>query len=137
MSNALRIGGLLDSHEVIEGNGLSSVGTDVILVNGFRVGAETAIGLNVDAVRAIVEIKIIYVHGAHVHLKRVGNLTKGNLKALGFFAIEAHEVLWVVGGKAGEQAGQCFAAVAFPDQFISGIGDALERIATEIFELEL
>ena len=125
MADDLRIRGLLHGHKVIERNHLSSVGTQIILIDVFRLGAETAFGLNVNAVGAIVEIEIVYVYRAHVHLKRVGDLAERNLKALGFFAIEANEVLRVVGGETGEQAGQCFAAVTLPDQLIRGIGDVL------------
>ena len=102
MADDLRIRGLLHGDKVIERNRFSSVRTHVILVDVFSFGAETAVGLNVNAVRAIVEIEVIYIHRAHVHLKRIGNLIKGNLEAFGFFAIETNEVLRVVGGEAGE-----------------------------------
>src|ERR1700686_1769161 len=98
MADDLRIGGLLHSHEVIERDRLSSVGAHVILVNVFRVGAKPAVSLDIYAVGTIVEIEIVDVHRAHVDLKGVGNLAERNLKALGFFAIEANEVLRVVGG---------------------------------------
>ena len=76
--------------------------------------AELLVGLHVDAIRAIIEVEIVHVGRAHVDAQRVGDLRERDVQALGFFAIDGHQILRIIGGKGGEQSasGLCAARLA-------------------------
>ncbi len=102
MTDDLRIGGLLDGHEVVERDHLAGIRAQIILADIFWLRAEGSVRLHVHAIRAIVKVEVVHVHRTHVHLQRVSDLAEGHSQALCLFTVDAHKVLRVVGGEAGE-----------------------------------
>ncbi len=137
MTDYLRICGLLDLHQVVQRNHFPGVGAQVILRDIFGRGPKPLIGLHVNAVRAIVEIKVIHIHRAHVHLQRIGNLVQRHLQALGLFPVDVHQVLRIVRGEAGKKSGKVGARPALQCHLIRGVRQRLQRVATLVFQYEL
>jgi len=58
----------LELHEIFERHHQALVGADVVLLDVARFGAELFVGLDVNAIGAIIEIEVVNVDGAHVDL---------------------------------------------------------------------
>jgi len=135
--NDLRTRALFDSDEAVEGNHLIVPRADVVLANVFSGGAELLIGLDVDAVGTVVVVEVVDVSRAHVYLKGVSDLVKGDVHRLGFFTVDGNDHLRVVGSEGGVEVLQLVALAAFPDDLIGDVGNVLEGVASEVLEFEL
>src|SRR5580704_3179995 len=100
-------------------------------------GSELFVGLDIDAVGAIVEIEIIHVHGTHVYLQSVRDLIQRDAEGFGAFAVEVQDELRIVGAKTGEQARDSRILVSFFDDFLSDVRKLLHGSAALILEDEL
>src|SRR5260370_453902 len=82
------IRGLLDRHKVVQRNHLPGIRAQIILPDIFWLRPEFAVRLHIDAVRAVIEIEIVYIDRHHVDLQSVSNLAEGHLQALYFYAAD-------------------------------------------------
>ena len=88
----LRAGALLQADDVVEGNHLAGVGADVVLSEIGRGAAILLVGLNVDAVGAVVEVEVVDVAGAHEGAEGGGYLGEGDAHGLGLLAVDGDEI---------------------------------------------
>src|SRR5690349_9495201 len=88
-------GRLRNVYQVLKWNHAAAIGAYIELLHRLRRHSRLLISLYVNAVRAIVEIKIVHIGRRHVHLKRIRDLRERHAEAFGFFAIDAHEKLWI------------------------------------------
>ena len=102
MADYLRRRLRLELHEIFERHHHAFVGADVIFLDVAGFGAELFVGLDVDAIGAIVEIEIVHVDGAHVDLQGVGDLIQRDAEGFGAFAVEIQDELWIVGAETCE-----------------------------------
>ena len=85
-----------DGDEIAERNHGAGIGAHVILADILRMRAELFVGLDVDAIGAVVEIEIVDVGRTHVDAERVGDLAERDVEALGLFAVDGDDVLRIV-----------------------------------------
>ena len=102
MANDLRRGRRRHLYQILQRDHGAAIGAHIEAANVAGLRAIALVGLHVYAVRAVVEIEVVDVTGAHVNFQRVSDLVQRNIKALGFFAVNAHHKLRVIGGKAAE-----------------------------------
>ena len=119
----LRRGRLRNAHHVVQRDHLVRIGAHIELLDVAGLAAEALVGLHVNAIGAIVEIEVVDVRRAHVHLQRVADLLDGHLQAAGLGAIDVHHELRIVGREGAEQAAEILARVPFPHQ---ALGDVIE-----------
>ena len=103
-----------------------------------RVAAGLLLGLDIDAVGAIVEVEVVDVAGAHVGAHGRGDLRERDADGLCLFAVDGDEELRIVGGKGGVKAGQAGGGRAGGTDH--GVGDAVdvaEGIAARVLQDEL
>ena len=74
--------------------------------------AELLIGLDVDAVRAVVEVEVVDVRRPQQDLHRVGDVAERMPRLLRLLAIDVDDELRIVGGELREQPGQARRLVA-------------------------
>ena len=122
----------------------SGIGTDVVLADILRVGAELFVGLHVDAIGAVVEIEIVDVGRTHVDAEGVGDLAERNVEALGLFAVDGDDVLRIVCGVGSEEAGDIFLrtlagganeVVGHLVEILEGMSSLIEEFVLEAAEL--
>ena len=134
----LRAGGLGDGGEVVEGNHLAGVGADVVLADILRVAAIGRVGLDVDAVGAVVEVEVVDVARAHEGVEGRGDLAEGNAHGLGLLAVDGDEKLRIVGGEGGVHAGEAGAgSAALTDESVGDAVDIAEGVAAGVLQDEL
>src|SRR5215469_1096109 len=136
VANDLGIRGLLNRHQIVERDHLAGGGTEVIFPDIFGLRAELAVGLNIDAVGAVVEVEVVHINRAHIDLQRVGDLAERHLQTLGFFAVDLNDVLGIVSGEAAEESDQIFARVSFGCQLVGGFGEGFEGIASQVLKFK-
>src|SRR4029077_5252539 len=102
----------LQRDNISQGHQAVGLGTNVVLPQVPSIHAERLIGLHVHAVRAIVEVEIVYILRAHIDAERLRDLTDRDSNRFGLFAIDLYQLLWIVRGKAGEQSSQIGALAA-------------------------
>ena len=96
----------LQGGEIVERDHLAGVGADVVLAEILGVAAELLVGLNVDAVGAVVEVEVVDVAGAHEGAEGGGDLGEGDAHGLGLLTIDGDVQLRIVGGEGGVHAGE-------------------------------
>ena len=64
-------------------------------------------------------------------------MAEGHSQALGFFTVDAHKVLRVIGGEAGEQARYIFASVPLSHELVRCFRNGLQRVASKVLQLKL
>ncbi len=69
--------------QVVERDHLAGVGTDVELAEILRAATELLVGLNVDAIGAVVEVEVVDVAGAHEGAEGCGDLCERDADGLG------------------------------------------------------
>src|SRR4051812_12625104 len=108
MADHLRGCGLRDADQVIERHHRPGVRPYVELPHVLRRRPELLVYLNVNAIRTVVEIKVVYICRPHVHAQRVSDLRQGNVQTLGLLAIDGHHILGIVGREWRIQADEIF-----------------------------
>src|SRR6202041_4119800 len=83
VADDLRRGALLDMNPPLQRNNRAGSRAHVIFLQIVRRRAVLLVGLNVNAVSAIVEIEIVDVNRAHINLQRIGNLIQRHLQSFG------------------------------------------------------
>src|SRR5208283_13372 len=137
VADVLRSGALVDGQQVFERYHGAAVGADVVLLHVLRVRAKLLVGLHVDAVGAVIEIKIVDVGRAHEHAERVDDLAERDVKTLRLLAVDGDDKLGIVGGVGGEQASEIFALVTGAHEVVGGLVEILQGVAALILQLEL
>src|SRR5579871_6331168 len=99
--------------------------------------AEWLVGLNEYAIGSIVEIEVVHVLRSHEYAQSAGDLRKRDPHRLGFFAIDGHEFLRIVGGKRREQIRKLLFAAAGRNHLVSDAVKIAESIASSVLELKL
>ena len=133
----LRSRGLFQRDDIAERHQSVGVRAHVVLPQVARVHAERLIGLHVNAIGTIVEVEVVDVLRTHVDAQRLRHLADGHSDGLGLFAIDLHQLLRIVGGKAGEQSLQVLALAAGGDDLVRNRVEVLQRIAAQVLQLEL
>ena len=96
------------------------------------------VGLDVDAVGAVVEVEVVDVAGAHEGVEGRGDLTEGDAHGLGLLAIDGDEQLRIVGGEGGVHAGEAGAGrAALADDGVGDAVDVAEGVAAGVLQDEL
>ena len=96
------------------------------------------VGLDVDAVGAVVEVEVVDVAGAHEGAEGGGDLAEGNADGLGLLAIDGDEQLRIVGGEGGVHAGEAGAwSAALTDDGVGNAVDIAEGVAAGVLQHEL
>ena len=109
---------------------------DIELPDVARLAAERLVGLNVDAIGAIVEIEIVDVRRAHVDLQGVADLLDGYLQAARLGPIDVHHELRIVGGEGAEQAAEVLARIAVPHQTLGDVIKLFDRVSALVLYFE-
>ena len=132
-------GALGDGGEIFQRDHGSGIGADIVLADILWIGAELFVGLHVDAIGTVIEIEIVDVGRTHVDAERVGDLAERDVKALGLFAIDGDEVLRIVCGVGGEEAGDIFfrALAGGANQVVGRLVEILEGMRSLIEEFVL
>ncbi len=138
MIDDLGAGDLGDGDEVIERDELVGGGADVVLAQILRGAAVLLVGLDVDAVGAVVEVEVVDVAGAHEGSEGRGDLTERNTEGFGLLTIDDDVELGIVGGELGVHAGEAGArGAALSDERVGDTVDVGEGIAAAVLEDEL
>jgi hypothetical protein len=106
MADDLRRGGVAQRDQVVERNHLVGGGAHIELTDIFCSLAKVLIGLNVDPVRAVVEVEVVDVDRSHVDLQGIGDLCERDAEGLCFFTIDLDGQLRIARRKAGEEPGE-------------------------------
>ena len=86
-------GALRDRDQVIQRNHLAGVGAHIEVVQVLGGHAEWLIGLNKDAIGAVVVVEVVDVLRAHEDAERSGDLRERNVHRLGLLAIDGDQNL--------------------------------------------
>src|SRR5271166_1992455 len=144
MIDNLRRSGLGDIHQILKGNHGSGIGADVVLANVLWMRAELFVSLNVNTIRTVIEIEIVDVGRTHVDGEGIGDLTERDVQALGFFAIDGHDILRIVRGVGAEESGKVFfftsetgagQVVSYFVEILEGVIALIEKFILESTEL--
>ena len=118
VADHLRRRSLCDAGQVLQRNHRASIRAHIVLLHVFRLRAELLVGLDINAVRTIVEIEIVDVRRTHVDAESIRDLLQRDVQALGFLAINGDQKLRIACGVAAEQARQVFARVALANHVL-------------------
>lgn len=108
MTDDLGRGGLGDADQIVERDHGSGIGAHVVLADVLRVGTELLVGLHINTIRTVIEIEVVDVGRTHVDAEGVGDLAERDVQALGFFAIDGDDILWIARGVGGEESARSF-----------------------------
>ena len=97
MRDDRRAGTLRHSGQVVQGDHLARVGTDVVVVQVPGRHAEGLIGLHKDAVGAVVVVEVVDVLRTHEDAQRCGDLRERNVHRLSLLAVDGDQHLRIVG----------------------------------------
>ena len=99
------------------------------LLDGFRVGAEGRVGLDVDLPGAAEAVEVVDVVAAQVRLQRVEDVGQRHPHRLGLLAVDVHVELRRAGAEAVEQADQARLLVALGGQLVRA---GLQRVEVHV-----
>src|SRR5262249_44932579 len=122
-------------HHAAERQHLAVHGPGVIAGDVFGLRSELLIGLDVDAVRTVVEVEIIHVRRSEQHLHRFRHIAQRQPQALRPFTVDVHEQLWIVRGDRREYPGDARRRIARGDELIGRTLQVFDRPAALIEEL--
>src|SRR5208337_959877 len=125
-----------DAHDVIERDHGAGVGANVQIADVARLAAERLCCLDVNAIGAVVEVKIVDVGRAQVNLQRVGNLLHGHLQAERLAAVDVDHELRIVGRERTEEPRQGGIGVAIAGDLLGNIIEVLYGVAAFVLDLE-
>ena len=98
MIDDLGRGSLGDGDEIMERDHSTGIGAHVVLANILWMRAELFVGLDVNAIGTVIEIKIVDVGRTHVDAEGIGDLAERDVETLGFFAVDGDDILRIVRG---------------------------------------
>jgi hypothetical protein len=107
-------------------------------MNILCVAAIGSIRLDVDTIRAVVEVEVVDVAGAHERVEGCSNLAERDTHGLGLLAVDGDEKLRVIGSEGGVHAGEAGGGRASLTH--EGMGNAVdiaEGIAARVLQDEL
>src|SRR5271169_1928113 len=101
--------------------------------------AELFVGLDVDAIGTVIEIKIVDVGRTHVDAEGVGDLAERDVQALGLFAVDGDDVLRIVRGVSAEESCQVLFGTlgSGTNQVVSSFVDVLQGVIALIEQFVL
>src|ERR1700679_1908829 len=122
----------------MEPDHLGRVRADIVLVDILRVAAIGRVGLDVNAIGAVVKMKIVDKTGAHEGIEGRSYLAERNSHGLCFLTIDGDEKLRVVGGKGGVHAGKSGTwRTGLADKGVGNAIDIAEGVAAGVLQDEL
>src|SRR5258708_28673542 len=99
LADDLRRYSLLDRPDTVERNHLPRAGARVHLLDVLGTRAELPVGLDVDAVGAVVELEIVHVRRPKERLHRVRDLAERQARGEGALPVDTDQPLRVVCGE--------------------------------------
>jgi hypothetical protein len=137
VADDLRRCDLRDCGQVLERNHRACIRAHIVLLQIFGLRTKLLVGLDVDAVRTIVEIEIVNLRRTHVYAESVRDLLQRYVQALGLLAIDGDQELRIACRVTAEQARQIFARVALANHLLRDIGQFFQAVRTLILHFKL